>query len=144
MYVLTAAEAIAWRTGARLVSDYQSALAAWLKGQNPDRAPMPESFRIASAWKKSPEHYAALDRVKGWTRERFGLPEDSAIMVAEISCSVPGCPPLETAIAFWTEGDRRHQFKVFKPVAEVVEDDLPPAWLKDALVAGEDDGFDCC
>ena len=26
----------------------------------------------------------------------------------------------------------------------VVLDDLPPAWLKNALVAGEDAGFECC
>jgi nitrate reductase delta subunit len=128
------------------VSDYQSAVAAWLKGQGaaPDRTSMPESFRIMNAFRKSPQHYAALDRVKAWTRDRFSLSEDAAILAAEVSCSVPGCPPLETAVAFWTEGDRRHQFKVFKPVEEVVEDDLPPAWLKDALVAGDDDGFDCC
>src|SRR6185295_2028476 len=29
--------------------------------------------------------------------------------------------------------ERRHHFKVFKPVANVVEDDLPPSWLKPAL-----------
>jgi nitrate reductase delta subunit len=82
--------------------------------------------------------------VREWTRERFGLPEDAAIMVAEISCAVPGCPPLETVIAFWTENDKRHHFKVFKPVGDVVEDDLPPAWLKDALVDIEGIGCECC
>ena len=41
-------------------------------------------------------------------------------------------------MAFWTDTDKRHQFKVFKPVEEVVEDDLPPAWLKSALVVDED------
>ena len=94
--------------------------------------------------KRSPEHYAALDRVKAWTRERFGLPEEAAIMVAEVTCSVPGCPPLETAVAFWTAIDRRHQFKVFKPVEQVALDDLPPAFLKDALIVGDEEGFDCC
>ena len=57
---------------------------------------------------------------------------------------LPGCPPLETVIAFWTEGDRRHHFKVFKPVAEVVLDDLPPAWMKDALAVPEGFECDCC
>ena len=50
-----------------------------------------------------------------------------AILVAEVACAVPGCPPIETVIAFWSE-ERRHHFKVFKPVAEVTEDDLPPYW----------------
>ena len=72
------------------------------------------------------------------SRSRDTLP----VMVAEVACGLPGCPPLETVVAFWTADDRRHQFKLFKPVAEVVSDDLPFAWLKDALVwTGEDD---CC
>ena len=128
------------------MSDYQSAVQAWLatKGSSGDAAAMPKSFRIMSSFKKSPEHYAAVDRVKAWTRERFELPEEAAILVAEVSCSVPGCPPLETAVAFWTAIDRRHHFKVFKPVEKVVLDDLPPAWLRDALIAAEGDDFDCC
>ncbi len=90
-----------------------------------------------------PERRQALDRVRAWTRERFDLGEDSAILVAEITCSVPGCPPLETVIAFWADGQRHHT-KVFKPVAEVVEDDLPPAWMKRALAVPDGFGCDCC
>jgi hypothetical protein len=91
-----------------------------------------------------PEHAAALDRVREWTRERFVLTEDAAILVSEVSCALPGCPPRETVVAFWTESERRHQFKLFKPVAEVVMDDLPPRWLKDALAAIEGLGCECC
>jgi nitrate reductase delta subunit len=92
---------------------------------------------------KSPGQIAALDRVREWTRTRFALGEETVIVVAEIACVVPGCPPLETVIAFWS-GERRHHTKVFKPVAEVVEDDLPPAWMKDALCVARDFDFDCC
>ena len=92
--------------------------------------------------KKSAAHREALRHVKAWTRERFRLPEDAAILVSEVACGLPGCPPLETVVAFWTEGDRRHQFKVFKRAEEVAEDDLPPTWMKDALAAIE--GVDCC
>lgn len=91
--------------------------------------------------KRSPAHSAALDRVKEWVRTRFALPEDATIMVAEVNCQVPGCPPVETAVAFWIEADERRQFKIFKPVDDVVEDDLPPAWMKDALTPS--DGFEC-
>jgi nitrate reductase delta subunit len=94
--------------------------------------------------RKPPGHAAAADRVREWTRERFALPQDAAIMVAEVACAVPGCPPLETVVAFWTEGDQRHHFKVFKPVEEVVVDDLPPAWLKNALADIEGIGCECC
>jgi len=94
--------------------------------------------------RKRPEHVAALDRVRDWTRERFKLPEDAAILVSEVTCALPGCPPLETVVAFWTENDRRHHFKLFKPVAEVVPDDLPPSWMKNALVVVEGFGCECC
>jgi nitrate reductase delta subunit len=127
------------------VSDYDNAVKEWLTGREPSEGGgMPEAFRIPTFARKRPEHTAALDRVRAWTRERFKLAEDATVMVAEIACGLPGCPPLETVVAFWTEGDTRHQFKVFKRVAEVVEDDLPPAWLKNGLIVNEDDGFTCC
>jgi nitrate reductase delta subunit len=46
-------------------------------------------------------------------------------------------------VAFWI-AEQRHQFKLFKPVAEVVVDDLPYAWMKDALAVQEGVGWDCC
>jgi hypothetical protein len=94
--------------------------------------------------RKRPEHLAAVDRVRDWTRERFKLPDDAAIMVTEVTCALPGCPPLETVVAFWTASDTRHHFKVFKPVAEVVQDDLPPSWMKNALIVVEGFGCECC
>ena len=94
--------------------------------------------------KKSPAHRAALKRVKAMVRERFRLGDNDAILVTELACQVPGCPPLETVIAFWGEDERRRHYKVFKPVEEVVEEDLPPWWMKDALVQEEVFGCPCC
>jgi hypothetical protein len=94
--------------------------------------------------KKSAAQRDAIRRVKAWTRERFHLSEDTAILVSELACAVPGCPPIETVVAFWTEGELRRHFKIFKPVAEVAEDDLPPRWMKDALVETEVFGCPCC
>ncbi len=93
---------------------------------------------------RSPDHITALQRVKKWTRERFKLTADALVFVSEVTCSVPGCPPIETVVAFWTEGEKRHQFKLFKAVADVVADDLPPAWLKNALIAVDGIGYECC
>jgi len=75
----------------------------------------------------------AIERVKDWTRRRFDLPMDAPVFVSEVTCSLPGCPPLETVVGFWTDEETRHHFKVFKPVANVVDEDIPPAWLRDAL-----------
>jgi hypothetical protein len=94
--------------------------------------------------KKGQEHFQALERVKEWTRERFELSPEAAILVSELTCVVPGCPPLETVVAFWTADEKRHHFKLFKPVADVVNDDLPLAWLIDALIVPEGIGCECC
>ncbi len=96
------------------------------------------------AAKESP----ALARVREWVRRRFKLSEDAAILVSEVECKLPGCPPLETVVAFWTkdpvEGDKRYHFKLFKKVSEVVYDDLPFAWLLDTLVVPEGFACECC
>jgi len=109
---------------------------------------MPRAAKIGVArirpLKKGPEHLAALDRVREWTRARFTLAEDAPILVSQIACSLPGCPPTETVVAFWTAGPKRHHFKIFKPVREVVCDDLPFAWLKDSLAVPEGFECDCC
>jgi len=84
----------------------------------------------------------ATERVREWTRARFAL-TDETVMVSELACSVPGCPPIETHAVFWTAAGRHH-FKIFKPLAQVTEDDLPPAFMKNALVALEGFDCDCC
>ncbi len=94
--------------------------------------------------RKSPAHRDALRGVKELVRARFRLGGDDSILVTEIACAVPGCPPLETIVAFWSDGAKRRHFKVFKPVEQVIEDDLPPWWMKDALGDEEVFGCPCC
>ena len=102
---------------------------------------MTASLGMLGFTKKSPDRDAALDRLRTWTRARFTLGDDDTVMVSEIACAVPGCPPLETHVVFWTPAGRHH-FKIFKPPAEATEDDVPPAFMKNALVATDD--LDCC
>jgi hypothetical protein len=104
---------------------------------------MAASFDMMRSRKLDPGHDAAVDRVRDWTRARFALTDDETVMVSEVACSVPGCPPIETHLVFWTAAGRHH-FKIFKPLAAVVEDDLPPAFMKNALVALEGIDCDCC
>jgi hypothetical protein len=105
--------------------------------------PVPGSFDMMRSRDRRPDHGAALDRVRDWTCARFTLVGDATIMVSELSCAVPGCPPLETHVVFWTALGRHH-FKIFKPVLDVAEDDLPPTFMKNALVALEGVDCDCC
>jgi nitrate reductase delta subunit len=93
---------------------------------------------------KRVSHVEAARRVKAWTRKRFGLDPKTTIMAAQVSCDTPGCPPIETIVAFWGEDGARYRFKVFKPIAEVVYDDLPYAWLLPALFDDGGLGLECC
>jgi len=119
------------------MNDYEKALQGWMSRPNPADAD-PEDNLLGT--NRSPEQAAALARVKEWVRTRFKLAPDVAILVSEVACNLPGCPPLETAVAFW-EGESRHHFKMFKRVAEVAYDDLPYAWMKESLIVPE--GFEC-
>lgn len=65
-------------------------------------------------------------------------------MVADVRCQVPGCPPVETIVAFWWQDSARYRFKVFKPLADVKEADIPVKWLLPALEDYGDLGCDCC
>jgi hypothetical protein len=103
---------------------------------------MPASAKL-QLLKKSPAYEEALVRVREWTRKRFMLPADAAILVSEIACGVAGCPPLETVVVFWID-ETRHHFKFFKPLREVVFDDFPPAWLREALAVPDGFACDCC
>src|SRR5260221_7155309 len=93
--------------------------------------------------RKGPERLQAVDRVERWTRERFKLPKEAAISVAEVACSLPGCAPLEPFAMFWI-AEHRYQSNLLKPWAEGGADDLPSAWLKDGLAVPEGAGWDSC
>lgn len=139
------------------MSDYENALLGWNSVQKTKAELEAEAAKQAAAdgfglggafgtagGKKSPEHYAALEHIREWTKERFKLPDDAGILVSEVSCALPGCPPLETVVAFWTEPAKRYHFKMFKEATAVAEDDIPFAWLKDTLLTPEGFGCECC
>ena len=122
------------------MNDYEAALQGWMS--RPKAAD--EDADDLTRARPDADHLAALERVKEWVRKRFSLAPEAAILVSEVACNLPGCPPLETAVAFWTKNessDTRHHFKMFKRLAEVGYDDLPYAWMKDSLVVPE--GFEC-
>lgn len=99
---------------------------------------------MLAPFNRSPDRLEAASRVKAWTRERFQLGADVTLLVSEIESAVPGFPPLHTVVAFWTAERKHYHFRVFKPLQEVVKDDVPPAWYKEALAVAEGFGCDCC
>jgi hypothetical protein len=61
-------------------------------------------------------------RVKALVDELIDT-DDVTVLVTELACTEPGCPPVETVIALLSDGGNT-QYKVHKPVAEVTLDDL--------------------
>ncbi len=49
-----------------------------------------------------------------------------SVMVTELACTEPGCPPLVTVVALLGPGDQT-QHKIHKPLAEVTEADVAAA-----------------
>jgi nitrate reductase delta subunit len=99
---------------------------------------------MLGTFRKSREQIDALLRIEAWTRARFKLLAEETVLASELACAVPGCPPLETVVAFWTSDQTRHHFKIFKRAVDVVDADLPYAWLKNALAVPEGFDPDCC
>jgi len=64
-----------------------------------------------------------IRQVTSWVEDE--LPdslEDAMVMVNELQCFEPGCAPLETVISIL--GPKSHVFKIFKPVKEVMPEEV--------------------
>jgi nitrate reductase delta subunit len=92
----------------------------------------------------APELASQLTRVGDIARAQFRLAEHHPVRVEQLAATERGFPPLETRITFWTGNDSQHQYRVFKPVRDVTAADLPPWWMRDALILDEFPFCDCC
>lgn len=82
-----------------------------------------------------------IARVEALLRDRFAIPEEEIVLVSQDAGTKPGFPPVETNAIFWI-GETRYKLKIFSPVAQVTERDLPLTWLLPSL---EDTGEgECC
>jgi hypothetical protein len=62
-------------------------------------------------------------RIKAWAWDAFAADEGATVMVSELRCTEPGCPPLETVIAL-LGADGTRQFKLHKALADVTQSDV--------------------
>jgi len=79
-------------------------------------------FRSAGA--ASAGGAATARRIKEWVREVLAPGEDVTILVSELSCSEPGCPPVETVIALFRGREDTTKYTIHRPSAEVTRDDI--------------------
>ena len=71
--------------------------------------------------KHDPQRIAAI---KQWAAEIFQLSGEVPILVTELRCTEPGCPPLETVIAVMDVPGKPRQFKIHKSIAEITVADV--------------------
>ena len=67
-------------------------------------------------------------------RQGAGAPDDATILVSELSCSEPGCPPYEVVLAVLQPGKPPRQRKIHRRLAELTETEVLRLWQ-----AGADD-----
>lgn len=64
------------------------------------------------------------DRIKSWARATWALSEDTTVMVTELECREPGCPPIETVIVLLEGPGKTIQYKMHKSADEVSQQDV--------------------
>jgi hypothetical protein len=71
------------------------------------------------------------DRIKTWTREALQLNDETTVMVTELECREPGCPPIETVIAVLKGPGNTQQYKIHKTANEVGLSDIEELGVKE-------------
>ena len=65
--------------------------------------------------------------LKQWVESALALPDSATVMVTELACTEPGCPPLETVIAILEHDgaeSRRRQHTFHKALGDVSQADV--------------------
>jgi G3E family GTPase len=63
-----------------------------------------------------------LDQIRYWVRTILTFPPDAPIVIKEVPCVKPGCPPVETAIMVFLPGEPPRLFKVLARINEITFD----------------------
>jgi hypothetical protein len=72
---------------------------------------------------------AGVDTValKEAVREMLRLGDRHTVMVQQLACAEPGCPPVETVVAVLAAGDPPRRWTIHKPLSDVTADDIRTA-----------------
>jgi G3E family GTPase len=65
-----------------------------------------------------------LDQIRYWMRQNFGFAKDIPIVVKEVPCVKPACPPIETAIVAVLTNEPPRHFKIQRPINEITFDNV--------------------
>jgi G3E family GTPase len=65
-----------------------------------------------------------LDQIRYWMRQNFAFPKEAPIVIKEVPCVKPGCPPIETAIMAILPREPPRVFKVQRTINEITFDHI--------------------
>jgi G3E family GTPase len=63
-----------------------------------------------------------IEQIRYWMRQNFGFSKDVPILVKEVPCVKPACPPIETAIMAMLKNEPPRHFKIQRPINEITFD----------------------
>jgi len=72
----------------------------------------------------SPRAADQTRQIKQWVKAAWSLPQSATVMVAEVECAEPGCPPRETVIAIFDADGAPRQSKLHKAMIDVTARDI--------------------
>ncbi|MBM4257193.1 MAG: hypothetical protein FJ147_14995 [Deltaproteobacteria bacterium] len=75
-----------------------------------------------------------IKEVKHWVQESLALPPETTILITELTCTEPGCPPLETVIALLRGPGDNVQEKIHRSIAEVTKEEIETLCTRFPLV----------
>jgi hypothetical protein len=78
----------------------------------------------------------ATGQVRRWVEEQLGLDEPITVLVTELACHKPGCPPIETVIALLGGRDSK-TWKIPCPAAELSAADVAAVLARPPTTAAE-------
>ena len=67
---------------------------------------------------------ALAQRIKAWVAEALRLGNETTLMVIEMRCTTPDCPPVKTVIALMETAQPAHQYKIHKPLVHITYEDV--------------------
>lgn len=71
-----------------------------------------------------PSAAAARQQLEAFVRSRLECQEQDHVLVQELNCLEPNCPPKETMIAIFSDGKKPVQFRIHRGLSDIELDDL--------------------
>jgi hypothetical protein len=90
---------------------------------------MPDLLRLDRDLSADQRDAARRSEVRAWTCDVLSLDESASVLVTELCCIEPGCPPREVVIAVFAPNTPRRQRRIHCELVDLDEARVRQAWL---------------